>query len=329
MNRLQGTHFRTIRNPPGFRVGSIFDDALDVVTSVFDRVPGSEWIKGAVSSGATWLGDFAKTPLGFFTLQVISNNLYGPIANTSLGAVSGMQTIGPQIASVVWALPGMIAGEPFTEAYIKELIDRVVGLLEWFAGKQAGAYVDQQFSEPLKRLSNDPNFKDLISQVKTQLPKIATRKALEQLHLTPDDIAARFKVRPDVAALALNAFFHEHVYSVGNPNQSEFDANGNMRNAFVETPEVPLTPTPSTGPSPFGVKPPNAGTSLPKPSGGQRDALTRVYPKFYEKGKPYLQFASLNPTGGIGVQILTAALLTSPFWFPVFVLPRIWKAADK
>src|SRR3990170_557417 len=97
----------------------------DFLEDIFNAVPGSGWIKDVAESGAGWIGDFAKTPLGFFTLSVITNNLYGPIARTSLGGVSGMQTVGPQIASVVWAVPGMAAGEAFTDAYIKEFINRV------------------------------------------------------------------------------------------------------------------------------------------------------------------------------------------------------------
>lgn len=283
---------------------------FDFIGDIFHAIPGSDWIEKAAESGAGWVGDFAKTPVGFFTLQVITNNLYGPIANTSLGAVSGMQTVGPQIASVIWAMPGMVAGEPFTQAYIKEVIERVVGLIEWFAGREGGKYAEQHFSEPLKRLAANPEFKDIVSRVKNELPQLATRKALEELHLTPQELALRFQTRPDVIAAALNAFFHEFIYDVGDPNTSEFDANGNYKPSLVEPPLVP------------GIVIPTGGEKLQRPD--FFDVLIKpgkLPPGAVMPGG--VSFAPSKQEGGIIRQLVLAVVLTAPAWFPIFVLPKL------
>lgn len=294
---------------------------FDFLGDIFDEIPGSDWIKSAAESGAGFIGDFAKTPVGFFTLQVISNNLYGPIANTSLGAVSGMQTVGPQIASVIWAMPGMAAGEPFTEAYIKEFIERVVGLIEYFGGKRAGEVVDRELSAPLKKLvAENPNFKDLITRAKDEAARLGlpARHALEQMGLTPDKLAERFHVRPDVAALGINAYFHDFVYDVGDPATSEFDFSGNhsrplpVLGAVLDPFRPPLVPGVVIGPV--------GGDKLQKPDFFDVLIRPKSTPPMGASSKDGLRF---TPSKGSNIlrQLLIAAALTAPAWIPIFVLP--------
>lgn len=227
---------------------SVFDDLGDVVTSIFDRVPGSDWIQKAVSDGADWLGKGAKTPFGFWALQVITNNLYGPLAATTItlpavGAASGVSlTVGPQLASAIFAVPGMIAGESFTEAYVKEMVNRVVELIEYFAQKGAGDAVRagtkpaadaaiaqakaasdsavKAFTDQVARLSTDPNLRDVVAKLERdlgvkvgQLSREALRAGLDKIGFSPEQIAAKLHVRADAAGAALNGILHRPVYA--------------------------------------------------------------------------------------------------------------------
>lgn len=61
------------------------------------------------------LGDAAKSDFGQFLLQAAATSLTGGLATV----------VGPQLASVAFALPGMAKGDDFAKAYGSGLIDRV------------------------------------------------------------------------------------------------------------------------------------------------------------------------------------------------------------
>jgi hypothetical protein len=237
-------------------VGPAVDEALDVVSSVFDRVPGADWIKQAVNNGATFLGDMAKSPTGQFILAAITNTYFFPgIANLAIpGSISGMQVIGPQVASLVWAIPGMAKGDSFTKAYIEELTTRVIKLVQYFvaiASDKAADYLkgisadwlgsvdrmvqdaglqqavaeinrfvgSQGFRSMIESIEKDPDFQNAVIRAKKiGIGNIPLRQALRMNSLTPHELAAKYKVRADAAAAALNAAFHEKIFDL----QGEF-----------------------------------------------------------------------------------------------------------
>jgi hypothetical protein len=288
-------------------VGPIFEGAGDVLTSILDRLPGSKWVKDAVNAGAGWIGDFAKTPLGFWTLQVITNNLYGPLASQT-------GTYGPQIASVVWAVPGLAKGDSFSEAYVTEWVNRAVGVAQFFAGKGVGDVVAQLGGQVTGLLAN-PDFKQLFDQFKAQFPGQVTRQLLVQAHLTPEEISKKFNVRPDAAATAINAQLKTKLYNVGAPQEglSEFDANG-----------IPFHPTTATVLVPIIVPPKNPFKPVTK--------LNVIVP-FPVLANPPASFSvdgarvavSATPAQGVFRSFLQLALLTAPAWVPAFVFPRLRK----
>lgn len=110
--------------------GNIFEDAwdtttgaikdvantvADVTTSIIDRIPGGLEVRQAV-------GDFAKTPAGSVFFRALATVTY---QNLAWGA------LGPQLAAVAFAIPGLAAGDGFVESWVKEF--------NWRVSQTAGA----------------------------------------------------------------------------------------------------------------------------------------------------------------------------------------------
>jgi len=98
--------------------------AADVVTSAANRaadaIPGGAWIRDAAKAGAGLVGKLADTVPGQIVLTAVSNGLYGPLAGQ----------LGPQVASAVWAIPGVARGDSFAHAYVTEWCVRVKKVAE-------------------------------------------------------------------------------------------------------------------------------------------------------------------------------------------------------
>jgi hypothetical protein len=97
----------------------LWDAITDVVTSVADTsvdvlksVPGGAELAGAVDDFMTGpMRDFAKTPAGMLIWRAAAGALYGPLA----------WQIGPQVASFMFALPGLARGQDFADAWFDEV----------------------------------------------------------------------------------------------------------------------------------------------------------------------------------------------------------------
>jgi len=189
--------------PEKYRVGGFFDPFVDVATSVIDKtkaiaspivktlkgLPGANLIEDAVNQGAKWVGDLASTQTGTDVLRALATFAYGPIAY-SLG---GIAWFGPQLATVVWAVPGVARGEDFTTAWTKEFVWRVEKTAE-----AIGTDAAKQLFEVLPGI-----IQRLVEKAKSQFPGLDLGQALEELHITPEALADEMGIRPDVAALAL------------------------------------------------------------------------------------------------------------------------------
>ncbi len=244
----------------GVVIGNIFGDALgavvapfvDVFTSVFDRIPGSDWAKDAVSNGASSIGDFAKTPVGFQVISVISGG-----ASQALAPI-----VGPAIVNVAMATPGLVAGDDFTDAYTRGLVDytgKAAAILTGGAaasavnaagvaaqlglspavqaaaqgtasavaaasagGASAGAImntiVGPTISREVGKLVALVPFQDAMRSVVEQVRAtgVSPQDALKKLGLDPIQVANQFGVRPDSAAIAENALLHVQANSLQN-----------------------------------------------------------------------------------------------------------------
>lgn len=282
----------------------LVEGALDVVSSVFDRVPGSAWIKESVKAGASFLGDMAKTPGGRTILTAITMvYLYGPLSAARLPGAVGQVVVGPIVASTVWAIPGMMAGDSFVEAYTWEVSYRIEELIKHFAGRAAG----EAFAKQLKDLTNNPAFQAVIADFKARFGALtgrALRRALEEAGVTPEKIAFQFQTRADVAGAAINAAVRDNVFDVN----SEFDWDGR-----VLPPEGIVArryPISEVLAGPRGtVKRPTYDVSK-----------TLVGEAMAASSGPI--FGLSSPTSSLLGQLVSAMLLTSPAWGALLIAKR-------
>jgi hypothetical protein len=92
----------------GWFGSDIVDAAEDVASSAVDAIPG--------------LKDFAGTVVGKVVLTAISGGLYAAAA----------PTLGPQLAAITFALPGLARGESFAKAWTQGFVERVTALIKYF-----------------------------------------------------------------------------------------------------------------------------------------------------------------------------------------------------
>lgn len=172
---------------PVVAVGSIFSDAWDAVedvaSSVVDRVgdaikavPGGKQLLAAADAAGELAGDFARTPVGLVVFRAISGVLYASTA-TMLGPI-----LGPQLASVAFAVPGLARGDNFTEAWLTEVKYRAEETANILGG-DVGDVVAEQLGSLLGKLAEQLQVGDMITE-------------------SASELARRFGVREDVAALA-------------------------------------------------------------------------------------------------------------------------------
>lgn len=85
-------------------VSAVTSSAVDVVTSI----PGIDF-------ASEQLVDFAKTGVGKTVLKALASSLHGVMA----------PILGPQLATIAWAAPGLFRGETFSKAWFSEFSERV------------------------------------------------------------------------------------------------------------------------------------------------------------------------------------------------------------
>jgi hypothetical protein len=213
----------------GFRI-PVISDIVDAGVSLFKGIPGSEWITDAVSNGADWVGDMAKTTGGQIILAGITNAMLFPgIANLAIPSASGMQFVGPQVASLVWAIPGMAAGDSFADSYAKEVTWRTVYITQIFGLGQEGKAIAQKFLDGIAKVLNVDNKGDAATAkalddfgaIYTDVTDDEARKRLIEKGLDYGSIARRDGVRYDSAAAAVNARLRRKLYDI-----QSFPVNG-------------------------------------------------------------------------------------------------------
>lgn len=177
-------------------VGDALSDIGDAFGDIFDAIPGSQWVKGLVNGP---LRDFARSTVGTVVLRAIATSLTGGLAGV----------VGPQLASVAFALPGVVRGESFDEAFWKEFSWRMQKTAE-VLGTDAAKDV---MGDALKWASDD-----LVNRAKAFAPNLSLPDAVTQLinqtGLTPEKLAAELGIRLDVAAAAINLVGRQIRYAM-------------------------------------------------------------------------------------------------------------------
>jgi hypothetical protein len=140
---------------------------VDLASNVFEALPVSGPLKDLVNGP---LRDFANTAVGKTVLRAVASSFFGPLS----------WHIGPQLASVAWALPGLFRGEPFEKAWFDEV--------KWRTEKTAEILAPGAFE--------GAGFEDLFGKMWAEfLPGVDILESAREL-------ADRFGVREDLAAYA-------------------------------------------------------------------------------------------------------------------------------
>jgi len=303
----------------------VVSPALEALSNLFQGIPGSEWITGAAASGAEWLGDVAKTKGGQVILVGITNAMLFPgVANLAIPSASGMQFVGPQVASLVWAIPGMVAGDSFVDAYAKEVTWRTAYIAQLFGGEE-GKIVARRFLDGIAKVLNVNNQGSAASEkalndfntAYSGLSDEQQRQKLIEQSLDYDSMARREWVRYDSAAAAINAKLRRNIYDI-----QSFPVDGSHPSATV-------SPATSERGLPSGTDVIDRGASYVKRRGGAGRDLTTVIapskpgPVFAPAPRRSLNFTasspgSKNPIGELSIMLL----LTSPAWLTFLLLRR-------
>jgi hypothetical protein len=130
------------------RMGNIFEDAADFVSDttgdVIDAVPGARDVLDAVGDAVTGpVRDFANTAVGRAMLSALATTVTGGLA----------PVLGPQLATVAFALPGLAAGQDFVSAWTQEFGSRVEQTAAIIGAEEAKALWSDQFDKAAAWLS--------------------------------------------------------------------------------------------------------------------------------------------------------------------------------
>jgi hypothetical protein len=153
-------------------IGDRVSDAGDAFSEVAAVVPFAPELGGALRDVINGpLRDFARTPYGLAVLRAMSTTIYGPMA----------WTIGPQVASLFFALPGLARGDDFLEAWLTEV--------QWRAEETA------EVLAPGAAQQITPEIQSAATKLAQVLPEDLRAMALSEL-------AARLKVDEWTAEMA-------------------------------------------------------------------------------------------------------------------------------
>jgi hypothetical protein len=167
-------------------------DVVDAVATL----PGGDLIKQALVQADKWAIDLAKNPATSWVLVAMADSLYGPIA----WGLGGPTSFGPQVASLVFGLPGLISGDDFGKSWFTQVIDRIKKVFDMYGGEAAKELI-AQFG---------PAAEQFLNIVKDHFPDVDFDKAVGMMNMTPEQLAQELTARtgipfrPDVAAMLLN-----------------------------------------------------------------------------------------------------------------------------
>lgn len=116
--------------------GQVVDVATSAWNTAVDAVPGARAVADAVDSvTAGPVRDFARTAVGRTLLTALASSLTGGLA----------PMLGPQLATVAFALPGLAQGDDFVTAWTQEFAKRVEDTAEILGADGAAALFAAQF----------------------------------------------------------------------------------------------------------------------------------------------------------------------------------------
>lgn len=114
-------------------VGDRVSDAGDVFVDIAKDVPFAPELAGALKDLVNGpFKDIVRSKYGIAVLRALSTTVYGPLA----------WSIGPQLASIAFAVPGLARGQDFWEAWFTEVSYRAEKSAEYIGGDAAKVATD-------------------------------------------------------------------------------------------------------------------------------------------------------------------------------------------
>lgn len=116
--------------------------------------------------------------------------------------------------------PGLVQGESFTQAFTSAYALRLKMVADYYSFGTA----DQVINKAYEKVSSDPSFRKAVSDVIGKQAGQDLAEGLRQAGFAPEDVAKKYDVRPDVAAMAVNGQAHQNVHDL-----SDFDIPNGRR----------------------------------------------------------------------------------------------------
>lgn len=202
------------------------------------NIPGAQWLSDVVSAaakaGENWIVEFARSPVGRFTLKLIANNVAPYVG----------RLIAPAAMAVVFAAPGMAAGDSFTKALADDTTARLEALatfattlnpwaagatyygvpeLAMLGGEARGKAVAERYASDLASVTEGNSFvRNVVEPFADQISNLNDSDAqalLKSRGADPVSVVSTVKLinpkttlRPDQVAIATNVFLGRRIY---------------------------------------------------------------------------------------------------------------------
>jgi hypothetical protein len=105
-----------------------------------------------ISGGASWLKDAIDGPLKALVENPFGELILRAIATSLTGGLAPI--LGPQLATIAWAIPGVVKGEPVDRAWFEEFSRRVDEVARLF-GAELGKKMVAEMNEALSHLKSE------------------------------------------------------------------------------------------------------------------------------------------------------------------------------
>jgi hypothetical protein len=160
----------------------------DVGKDILEGIPGSSVVAKGIQALITGpLKDFAGTPVGKMVLRAVATAAY----------MSGVGWVGPQLAALAFALPGLARGEGFAQAWVGEFVWRVEKLAEIMGASEAKQIAIDQAKGALSKLWEEYGGDQAIEQLWRQYGQ-------ERFDGLVSRLASKFEIREDAVAAVIS-----------------------------------------------------------------------------------------------------------------------------
>jgi uncharacterized membrane protein YgcG len=251
--------------PPGYFLvngenslaGGFFDDPLGSVKKVASDIGDAVHTLPGVDWAGDQLKDFARSDVGQTFTRAMASTAFIALAPIA----------GPQLASIAFALPGVMKGDDFTQAYTSELLYRVKTTADILSAGQGGDAIKGQVGKLFEQVKSATGpIMDIAKKLGAMTggaldpAKLAQAVMKNPKLLDAQDLAKKLGIREDMAQSAIDLATKK--MSFARPATTEIKLPGG-----ITVPAMPAVPgkqfDPKTGKlltnkgMPAGSLPPN------------------------------------------------------------------------